>query len=107
MGLMRLARRAVRADPRNAGYLETLGAALYRAGDYPEARECLDRAVAQQDERARAHATDTARQPHHVAAGAKAFRDRATQIDAGAAAANPPSGPPFAGIPAHGAQLPA
>jgi tetratricopeptide (TPR) repeat protein len=43
--VIRLARVAVNSKPDHAGYLESLGAALYRAGKYQEASQYLDRAV--------------------------------------------------------------
>jgi hypothetical protein len=46
--LLDLAKQAVNAQPMNAGYLQTLGAALYRAGNYPAAAERLQEAVTRQ-----------------------------------------------------------
>jgi uncharacterized protein HemY len=43
--VVRLARVAVNSKPDDAGYLASLGAALYRAGKYQDAREYLDRDV--------------------------------------------------------------
>jgi tetratricopeptide (TPR) repeat protein len=43
--VIRLARVAVNSKPDDAGYLESLGGALYRAGQYQDARKYLDRAV--------------------------------------------------------------
>jgi tetratricopeptide (TPR) repeat protein len=40
-----LAERAVRCDPTSANFANTLGAALYRAGDYGEAILAMDRAI--------------------------------------------------------------
>src|SRR6266481_637332 len=46
--LVSLAERAVKAKPDNAGYLETLGAAHYRAGNFQAAVKTLDEAVTKQ-----------------------------------------------------------
>jgi tetratricopeptide (TPR) repeat protein len=40
-----LAQRAFDSNPDDVGYLESLGAALYRAGKYQDAKRYLDRAV--------------------------------------------------------------
>ncbi len=44
-----LAEKALAADPENASYLNSLGAALYRKGDFKQAAERLKAAVAMQD----------------------------------------------------------
>jgi hypothetical protein len=51
---VRLAEQAVAAEPRNAGYLITLGIARYRAGDFAGAIEALDRGVDRQEHRGHA-----------------------------------------------------
>jgi len=42
---IRLAEKAVAAEPRNSSYRNTLGALLYRAGRFPAAGECLREAL--------------------------------------------------------------
>src|SRR5687768_193756 len=65
------------------------------------ARVTLHRAadVTQQYERTRAHPPFPRRQHHDVAAAAKAFADRAPQIDARAAASHPSPRTADAGVP--------
>jgi tetratricopeptide (TPR) repeat protein len=43
--VVKMAERAAASAPDSASYLETLGAALYRAGQFPAARERLEKAV--------------------------------------------------------------
>jgi tetratricopeptide (TPR) repeat protein len=47
---VRLARKAVEADPHNSSYQKTLGAALYRAGDWSGAVAELEQAAARNPE---------------------------------------------------------
>jgi hypothetical protein len=67
---------------------EHAGVALHRSAD-----------VAQQHERARAHASRPSPEFHHIAARAEALGDRPSKIDSRAAPSNPPPCPAFAGIP--------
>ncbi len=55
--------------------------------------------VAQQHERARAHASCPSPEFHHVAARAEAVGDRTSKIDSRAAPSNPPPCPAFTRIP--------
>src|SRR5207302_1494076 len=48
--LVSLGELAVKAKPDNAGYLETLGAGYYRAGNFQAAVKTLDEAVTKQGE---------------------------------------------------------
>jgi tetratricopeptide (TPR) repeat protein len=46
---LRLAEKAMASDPKNANYLNTLGAALYRAGKFPAAVQRLNEAIKLRD----------------------------------------------------------